>query len=236
LKTDSCEALVYPDRRDLCELGRASQGSRAESSPIPLFLRDVGKYYWISYYALKEYTQGYVQPYKSPYVIGISSGPEGLGWFLENSYFRALKYFDPADVVNRACRLGVNIVKYIEENRIGKESIDWSDFYQACINCDLEMVKCLEKIYGPELGALPHICSSCPTDRLQIVEFLYPKIPEDESILHLLLECCRANKVQILKFLLSKRPLTVRRIQRCLQCVTSLEVAEILVEEWRKIN
>jgi hypothetical protein len=52
---DSGKALVYPDRRDLCEVGRASQGSRAESSSIPLFLGEVGKYYWNRKMTYREY-------------------------------------------------------------------------------------------------------------------------------------------------------------------------------------
>lgn len=53
--TDSCEALVWMKSSDSGKALLSPSGSRAESPSIPLFLREVGRYYWDAKTAEKEY-------------------------------------------------------------------------------------------------------------------------------------------------------------------------------------
>jgi hypothetical protein len=192
-----------------------TDSGKAFMSSRPLFLREVGKYYWNEkqintvYNSSSKWVQNFKTFATANFLIprkSITEYNECGDWVLKNGYFRALKYFKTEWVIARACELGINITKFIREKWI---DIDPKNLVFASHRCDLEMTKCVaERCNRGYDFALYTICV-CPApvqDRLEKVKFLYSKKPNPvchNRCLRELFALTGEEHLQVLEYLLS---------------------------------
>jgi hypothetical protein len=132
LKTDSCEALVRMKSSDSGKaLVRVNSCESWNTSPIPLFFRDVGKYYWNRKQIVSEYK-----------II-----PETC---IENGYIKMFRFFDAHKLLGLASRHGhLEVVKYLVEHGADIHAEDDYALVLACRKGHFEIVKYLHREWFP---------------------------------------------------------------------------------------
>jgi hypothetical protein len=174
---------IIPDRRE---------GSRAESSPIPLFLRDVGQYYWDKRTVLAEYPN-----------------PDFPGWKAKRKYFSSFEAYNRA-LVEYSVKNKINIVKYLRENLIEPER-DLTLFEYACENCDLEMVRYMHRMIDDD-GDVLDILDRVPEMPVENMRFL------GQSLSDTTIPCFLAHNrdIELMKRFLVKKIVSIEELKEAI--------------------